>query len=118
VSHTPGPWIVNVGEVPTLGGDALGVIRENHKEGEIEPSICIISRMDRLDDADRANALLISAAPDLLEVLHEYGHAYTQNELKQLAEARSGLGEISPAEAQRELRRRTAIARATGKEFR
>jgi len=72
--HTPGPWIVNVGEVPSLGGDALGVIRESHTEGEVEPSICIVAKMDRLDAFDEANARLIAAAPDLLERLRGLMH--------------------------------------------
>lgn len=58
--HTPGPWeVVEYGD-----GDSLAI-----HEGSSENRICFMSRPGKLGDFEKtkANAILIAAAPDLLE---------------------------------------------------
>jgi len=57
---------------------------------------------------------LMSAAPDLLEALELYALPYTDEQLRQLAETTSGMGEIDPLTAKREVIRRHAIKKAKG----
>jgi hypothetical protein len=61
-------------------------------------------------------ARLIAAAPDLLEALELYALSYSDEELVHLAECTSGMGEISPVTAKREIIRRVAIAKAKGEQ--
>jgi len=101
--HTPGPWVFNGPSVtngdPTLNGGRYNIAS-------------VYGFMD--DDDGEANARLIAASPDLYEALKEYKLGYTDAELKQLAETKSGRGEISPDVAAREIRRRAALARVEG----
>jgi len=62
------------------------------------------------DDVEYGVALTL-AAPSLLASLREYALPYTDDELQQLSITTSGRGEISPDIAQREIRRRAAIAK-------
>jgi hypothetical protein len=59
------------------------------------------------DMVEAANLIL-----GLIDVLDEYDLPYTDEELEQLAATTSGLGEIGPADAAREIRRRAAIRKA------
>ena len=51
---------------------------------------------------------------ELLEALELYALSYSDEELVQLAECTSGMGEIRPVTAKREVIRRAAIAKAKG----
>ena len=62
VSHTPGPWWVE-----RRVGDALQVNARHRGEGS---SYCVASVNHWEGDADRANARLIAAAPDLLAAIN------------------------------------------------
>lgn len=53
----------------------------------------------------------IAIAPGLIDSLREYALSYTDDQLRQLAETRSGMGEIFPEDAKREIRRRAALAK-------
>ncbi len=66
--HTPGPWITSTGRVPGLGR-ALGVLKASHKPGQKAESICVVCKEDNTQPHDIANAELIAAAPELLNVL-------------------------------------------------
>jgi len=49
---------------------------------------------------------------DLVDSSREYHLLYTDEELEQLAACETGMGEISPADAKREIRRRAAVKKA------
>jgi len=66
--HTPGPWWVE-----RRVGDASQVNARHRGEGS---SYCVASINHWEGDADRANARLIAAAPDLLEALKRLARAY------------------------------------------
>jgi hypothetical protein len=70
--HTPGPWITATGFVPILKKDALGVLKESHKPGEQGESICVVATVAAMGPHDQGNALLIAAAPDLLDVVKRF----------------------------------------------
>jgi len=57
---------------------------------------------------------VFAAAPELLEALELYALSYSDEELVQLAECTSGMGEISPVTAKREIIRRAATTKAKG----
>jgi hypothetical protein len=62
-SHTPGPWWVE-----RRVGDALQVNAKHRGEGS---SYCVAGINHWEGDADKANAHLIAAAPDLLAALKD-----------------------------------------------
>jgi hypothetical protein len=66
--HTPGPWITSQGRVPGIGR-VLGVLKASHKPSEKDESICVVCKEDKTQPHDIANADLIAAAPEMLEVL-------------------------------------------------
>ena len=109
--HTSGPWEIET--VPTQVGHA-------HKINPVGACLYVDKQFLPHDDINSdsveaaANARLIAASPDLYEALKEYKLGYTDADLKQLAETKSGRGEISPDVAAREIRRRAAIARVEG----
>jgi len=64
--------------------------------------------------ADREFIIRAANCHDMLvEVLEQYALPYSDDELDQLAMTASGRGEISREDAQREVRRRAVIAKAT-----
>jgi hypothetical protein len=69
--HTPGPWILGEA-LDAPGGNALGVRAKTNADwsanGELVDYVCLISPIDKVTKNDFANAKLIAAAPDLLEV--------------------------------------------------
>lgn len=106
--HTPGPWKVGEGSfvtashpIPEVGGSDAVDYYGGHLVAE---SIA------------RQNLAIIAAAPDLLEALKSYLSNYSDSDLVILSAATSGLGEIGPDTAKREIIARAAIAKATGKE--
>ena len=70
--HTPGPWVVDLDQSFTLGGDVVSVEAVTPDGREVVREVC--SLMLDTDDhpdgpewlEDAANARLVSAAPDLL----------------------------------------------------
>jgi hypothetical protein len=70
VSHTPGPWWVE-----RRVGDALQVNAKHRGEGS---SYCVASINHWEGDADRANACLIAAAPEMWAILHELEGAFDE----------------------------------------
>lgn len=63
MKHTPGPWRLIVGE---YGCKRIGPDRPGHQRGIVE--VCAtVGLFD--EEQDKANALLIAAAPELLEAL-------------------------------------------------
>ena len=63
-NHTPGPW--RIGRMnPTI------VVADNHPKGKKDVAKCALfplAKIAEFKDEDLANAQLISAAPELLEV--------------------------------------------------
>ncbi len=100
-NHTPGPWKV---------GQYLGSLRQfviHMDVGDIgRGSDVAFTSAAFGNDETIANARLIAAAPDLLEALQQYGIGFADE-----AAARAEFGDY---EVDRELRRRAAIAKATG----
>ena len=100
--HTPGDWYVT-GEMTRyinvrIGG---GLIQEVAACGPTEAD-------GGYGPQQEANARLMSAAPDLLEALQQYGIGFSDE-----AAARAEFGDHEVA---RELKRRAAIAKATGEQ--
>lgn len=62
--HTPGPWEVT----PTLGETAITIPHE--KAGIAYDRVCSVSPHIRIGDFE-ANARLIAAAPEMLEILQK-----------------------------------------------
>lgn len=117
--HTPGPWSIftddkhkhNAGiEAENFSIVTIGYFDET-------PGIDDSGVKGNTEEEALANAHLIAAAPDLLEALELYALSYSDEELVQLAECTSGMGEISPVTAKREIIRRVAIAKAKGKQL-
>ena len=115
--QTPGEWFIEK-ELPTehpgIEANVFGkffsvVIWGNSKDTNDDSGV-----RGRTPEEAMANARLIAAAPDLLEALEFYALSYTDEELFQLAESTSGMGEICPTTAKREIIRRAAIAKAKG----
>lgn len=96
--HTPGPWI---GAGPSFGGPlplyTTEIITEWEDEDEGSPTICFLP-FTHNDDENEANALLIAAAPELLEALQSCADILRHEGVWPGAEARA----------------RAAIAKATG----
>ena len=100
--HTPKPWQgvydtngITRGIRGWHGPDRVNVINWNG-----------ISRAT--STTGQANAMLIVAAPELLEALQQYGIGFTDE-----SAARAEFGDY---EVDRELKRRAAITRATGEQ--
>ena len=64
-NYTPGPWAIRTAS----DHKALAVFEESAKEGIYTDAICLVSPLDEVKPHDEANAKLISAAPEMLEVL-------------------------------------------------
>jgi len=101
VQHTPGPWIIK-GPKNQDGADDYAIVagREIIAEAFGRSSV-------KTFHPSLANANLIAAAPDLLAVLSEYNLPLTGND-------GSDNYEFGVFQVARELRRRAAIAKATG----
>jgi hypothetical protein len=101
--HTPGPW-----EIRRLGNgwELMGPMTDDGR--------WLVAKTVSREPTDEANIHLLAAAPELLESLREYAMSYTDSQLAQLAACETGMGEIGPERAKREIRRRIAIAKATG----
>ena len=67
-NHTPAPWQV-MNSTSEDGKVCLAVWDARTVEGQIGSPICKISPWEAVTEADRANATLIAAAPELLETL-------------------------------------------------
>ena len=65
------------------------------------------------EDEQKGNATLMAAAPELLSALELYAIGWTDSDLEILANCTTGMGDISPDTARREIIRRKAIAKAT-----
>lgn len=104
-SHTPGPWWI----VRRIG-DALQVNAHHRGEGS---SYCVASINHWEGDADKANAHLIAAAPDLLEALKA-----ASAELAQYVDLQQKLDYIEyAADTQKKLDAiNTVIAKAEGRQ--
>ena len=105
---TPGPWMLRT--TPTSAGLCHIVVAAGWKGAFIYGDGLRKGIDDSLPKAKRlaANARLITAAPDLLEALQQYGIGFTDE-----SAARAEFGDY---EVDRELKRRAAIARATGEQ--
>lgn len=102
--HAPGPWFIWEGGVYSGRPKVM-------KRGELsgyDAKICGIDDMYGTARSRKANARLIAAAPDLLEALQQYGIGFTDE-----SAARAEFGDY---EVDRELKRRAAIAKATGEQ--
>jgi predicted RNase H-like nuclease (RuvC/YqgF family) len=70
-----------------------------------------VKRIEQLED----QLIKMRQQRDMLaEALEDYELGYTDGELARLATCETGLGEISPADANREIRRRQALAAVKG----
>ena len=68
--HTPGPW--KIGRlIDKYEEQYLGVFNGEASEGEKTPAVCILSRIADATETDAANARLIRAAPEMLDLLEE-----------------------------------------------
>jgi hypothetical protein len=124
--HTPGPWQAMY-STPIGGESALAVLPGTAKEGEIVTPICKVSPESLENETDRANALLIAAAPENTEsniymtgvvekciaVLQEY--IVPDSKLDSWNAINELLGILDNAEIVKGLEfSKTAIAKATG----
>jgi hypothetical protein len=105
--HTPGPWI---GAGPSFGDPlpryTTEILTEWEDEHEGSETICTLPFAHH-DEQNEANALLISAAPDLLEALEAF--------LRAPSVGSSGPGSATIVVQDFNLRAaRAAIAKATG----
>lgn len=116
IKHTPGPWSIFTDEKHKhnagIEADGFSIICIGYPDET--PAMDDSGVCGRTEEEAQANARLIAAAPDLLEALEFYALSYTDEELFQLAESTSGMGEICPTTAKREIIRRAAIAKAKG----
>jgi hypothetical protein len=71
---------------------------------------CMIVSADFARQLERELAEARKQRDTLAEALEDYELDYTDGELARLATCATGLGEISPADAEREIRRRQALA--------
>lgn len=69
--HTPGPWKV----MPRIN-NFIDIEHANFVKGAITLSLCRVQARQSWSAEAHANALLIAAAPDLLEALKELISAY------------------------------------------
>ena len=100
--HTPGPWE----KVDGTDGITRGIRGWHGPESVNVINWNGISRATSV--TGQANARLLLAAPDLLEALQQYGIGFSDE-----AAARAEFGNY---EVDRELKRRAAIAKATGEQ--
>lgn len=90
--HTQGPWhVTDEGHVDSAFGAVAEIVGANNPDDETAP-----------------NALLIAAAPELLEMLQSYSLPIDTNNI-----ALSCI-KFGTAAVERELKRRAAIAKAMG----
>ena len=106
--HTPGPWLLRTTQ--TSAGLCHIVSAADWRGAFIYGDGIRKGVDDALPKAQElaANARLIAAAPDLLEALQQYGIGF--------ADEAAARAEFGGYEIDRELRRRAAIARATGEQ--
>lgn len=78
MKHTEGPWKIMYTTPPDSGESTLSVVPASTKEGVIVTPICKVSPARTENDTDRANAILISKAPELLKVLETLVEAAQQ----------------------------------------
>ena len=104
---TPGPWMLRT--TPTSSGLCHIVSAADWRGAFIYGDGIRKGVDDALPKAQElaANARLIAAAPDLLEALQQYGIGFTDE-----SAARAEFGDY---EVGRELKRRAAISKSTGK---
>lgn len=95
---TPGPW----------QGGMSSVLVKNRKTGAWCKFAGYHGRAVLPQEEARANLRLAAAAPDLLEALQQYGIGFTDE-----SSARAEFGDYA---VDRELKRRAAIAKATGEQ--
>lgn len=99
--HTPGPWSIdwNVARLDIYGGDERTLIATLRRSALSEG----------VDAAARANALLIAAAPELLEALQKIDAmlVYSMDHARSSLERKRAMSECSGTA-------RAAIAKATG----
>jgi hypothetical protein len=80
MKHTPGPWYIRQ-DRSVYVNHAQPYFISNKPEGDDdydEDSIWICRCMDSWDDEMKANARLIAAAPEMLEILIEYVAEYNR----------------------------------------
>lgn len=123
---TKGPWHIGT----RSGFNACQIKASNGKDEQHDTCICEVSGLplytklsemevfaagDYLRTAEPfANARLIACAPELLEALMEYSLPYSDEDLQSLADCTTGMGEVGPDTARREIKRRAALAKAIG----
>ena len=72
-THTPGPWCVyKTSDSGLPAGPCVAINSAGLTLPASGPVVCIISDVASLNERDKANALLIAAAPDLLEALKTF----------------------------------------------
>jgi hypothetical protein len=67
--HTPGPWNIGTGESWDGAEELIIFDGDAPRAGYRVNAICKVSPMVSATDKDLSNAILIAAAPDLLEAL-------------------------------------------------
>ncbi len=115
--HTPGPWVAELEEPFTLGGDFREVVALD-EQGMVTKQICSFmldtdahpSGADFLQDI--ANAKLIAASPDLLAALENWLH-YFERRIE--LETSDPLYQVTlSVHGERVTQTRAAIAKAKG----
>lgn len=108
--HTPGPWVVNTAGTGDSKGrvviDEIYVYAPESGADDVAVAADIADPLTGLPS--EANARLIAAAPDLLEVLKLYSLPIDTNNIA------LSIIEFGTEVVERELKRRAAIAKATG----
>ena len=71
--HTPGPWKqVVYDDWLHIGGDEMEYVQYDPMDEPynyaVENAVCVVEHVENMTETDYANAALIAAAPDLLEV--------------------------------------------------
>ncbi len=99
--HTPGPWWTTDHGIRDVGGYIAHTISVQRYEGQDERYAFEVAQRD-------ADKRLIAAAPDLLEMLQSYSLPIDADNI-----ALSCI-EFGSEAVERELKRRAAIAKATG----
>lgn len=97
--HTPGPWIVNSGQIYGEDGD----------------TICMMQAMGYMDPMDDANAALIAASPDLLAALKSLIEDMAEAHADELATNHHGDGKGGCTYCQSMRAGYAAIAKAEGR---
>lgn len=110
--HTPGPWI---GAGPSFGDPlpryTTEIITESEDENGEVRSICELPVVHH-DDENEANARLIAAAPDLLEVLKHIRRCIPYGGFVQIHDNSMTLAQIDAAIAKAEGGAETIRARS------